>query len=265
MTAAQAPPVPQQTAARPRGSRGLWLAIGALIGAGVLIAAGIYVPRHFGTHADPNKAMFPSKTDSFSATNSATGNSTPASTDSSSQSASTPVVSLQGAGESVKVDANGNVSLEGPAGGIHVDGTTGSVTMSGKGRTVAVKPNRKDLSSGNPIPSRSAAQQAAPPQVNAVLAPPPGPSAEEIEKAEDEADKLNIRAAAATHSVDTLRQQQQAAGYNLRADIAASEERMQLYLSKGNEALKAEDLKSAKKYFDLADAELAKLEKFLGH
>ena len=40
---------------------------------------------------------------------------------------------------------------------------------------------------------------------------------------------------------------------------------MQLYLAKGNAALKAQDLKGAKKYFDLADAELTKLEKFLGH
>jgi hypothetical protein len=68
-----------------------------------------------------------------------------------------------------------------------------------------------------------------------------------------------------SHSIDTLRQQQNASGYNLRADIASSEERMQMYLAKGNAALKAQDLKSAQKYFDLADAECAKLEKFLGH
>jgi hypothetical protein len=244
----------------------VWLAIGAVLGVGVIIAAGMYVPRHFGTHADPNKAMFPSKSDSTSATNSApTGSGAAASPAETPAAPSSPLVSLQGAGASVKVDANGNVSVEGPSGSIHVDGTTGSVTSSGKSGTVAVKPQApqgKDLASGNPIPSRvaSAAQQA-----NAVPAPPPGPSAEAIEKAEDEADKLNIRAAAATHSVDTLRQQQTAAGYNLRADIAASEERMQLYLAKGNAALKTEDLKGARKYFDLADAELTKLEKFLGH
>jgi len=82
---------------------------------------------------------------------------------------------------------------------------------------------------------------------------------------EDEADKLNVRAATATQSVETLRHQQQAAGYDLRADIASSEERMKVYLDKGNNALKAQDLKNAQKYFDLADTELAKIEKFLGH
>ena len=86
-----------------------------------------------------------------------------------------------------------------------------------------------------------------------------------MSKAEDEADKLNVRAAAASQSVDTLRQQQIAAGYNLRADIASANERMQLYMSKGNAALQAQDLKNAQKYFEMADAELTKLEKFLGH
>ncbi|HKD64673.1 MAG TPA: hypothetical protein VKB40_11625, partial [Candidatus Acidoferrales bacterium] len=74
-----------------------------------------------------------------------------------------------------------------------------------------------------------------------------------------------IRANSVSHSIGTLRQQQNASGYNLRADIASSEERMQMYLAKGNAALKAQDLKGAQKYFELADAECSKLEKFLGH
>ena len=237
--------VPPPPVARPSGNRGVWLAIGAVLGVGVIIAAGMYVPRHFGTHADRNKAMFPSKSDSTSATNSAAiGSGSAASPAETPAAPSSPVVSLQEAGGTVKVDANGNVSVE---------------------AAKPQAPESKDLSRGNPIPSRAAAASAAAQQANAVPAPPRGPSPEEIEKAEDEADKLNIRAAAATHSVDTLRRQQTAAGYNLRADIAASEERMQLYLAKGNAALKAQDLKGAKKYFDLADAELTKLEKFLGH
>ena len=82
---------------------------------------------------------------------------------------------------------------------------------------------------------------------------------------EDEADKLKIRASTVSHSLDTLRQQQNAAGYSLRADMAAAQERMQVYLAKGNTALAAKDLASAQKYFNLADGEISKLEKFLGH
>jgi len=39
---------------------------------------------------------------------------------------------------------------------------------------------------------------------------------------------------------------------------------MQMDLAKGDAALKAKDLVNAQKYFDMADAEIAKLEKFLG-
>lgn len=82
---------------------------------------------------------------------------------------------------------------------------------------------------------------------------------------EDAADKLNIRAQTTSQSIDTLRHQQQAAGYDIRSDVAASEQRMQLYIAKGNDALKVQDLKNAQKYFDMAETELTKLEKFLGH
>ncbi len=244
---AAAPPPPPS--ARPSSSRGVWLAIGALLGIGVLIAAGMYIPRHFGTHADPTKAIFPAAGNSVAATDTST---TPNLSEPPATPAN-PTVSLQSDEGSLKVDANGSVALDSPKGSIHVDATTGSVTMSNK---TGAQGNR-NLAAGNPTPSRADA----PP----VPAPPPGPSPEEIAKMEDEADKLSVRAETATQSVETLRHQQQAAGYNLRADIASSEERMQLYMSKGNNALKAQDLKNAQKYFDMAEAELTKIEKFLGH
>jgi serine/threonine-protein kinase len=240
--------VPPAPVARPSSSRGVWLALGAVLGIGVLIAAGMYIPRHLGTHADPKKAMFPASGNGAPPDSSTANTNVPAAAPAANPAA--PVVSLQSDQGSLKVDANGNVAMDSPQGSLHVDATTGSVKISGK-------PSGKNLASGNPTPSRVEA----PP----VPQPPPGPSPEEIAKMEDEADKLNVRAATATQSVETLRHQQQAAGYDLRADIASSEERMKVYLDKGNNALKAQDLKNAQKYFDLADTELAKIEKFLGH
>ncbi len=232
----------------PSSSRGVWLAIGALLGVGVLIAAGMYIPRHFGTHADPKKATFPATTNATTTDSSAANANGPA-MNGPAMPASNPTVSMQGDQGSIKVDSNGSVAMDGPQGSIHVDATTGSVKMSSK--------SGKNLSVGNPPPAQA--------DVPAVPAPPPGPSPEEIAKAEDDADKLNVRAETATQSVETLRKQQVAAGYNLRADIASSEERMQVYMAKGNTALKGQDLKNAHKYFDLAEAELTKIEKFLGH
>ena len=126
---------------------------------------------------------------------------------------------------------------------------------------VAGKSKGATVSMSNPVSTGSGAQ----PQVDSAPPVPAGPSKEEIAKMEDDADKLNIRASTVSQSLDTLRQQQNAAGYSLRADIASAQERMQAYLAKGNAALAAKDLTIAQKYFNLADGEINKLEKFLGH
>lgn len=126
---------------------------------------------------------------------------------------------------------------------------------------VAGKSKGATVPMNNPVSTGSEAQA----QADSLPPVPAGPSKEAIAKMEDDADKLNIRASTVSHSLDTLRQQQNAAGYSLRADIASAQERMQAYLAKGNAALAARDLTIAQKYFNLADGEINKLEKFLGH
>ena len=222
-------------------SRGLWLAMGSLLGAGVLIAAGVYIPRHMKTHADPEQSSMPARSSTDSSTKPNSGADGPV-------SVTTPV-------GSVNVDDKGNVSVQAP--GVSVNATAdGNVNVTAPGTSVHA--SAKSKADGNPKPLREGGQAMAPPV-------PAGPSPEEIAKMEDEADRLNIRAATASRSMDTLRQQQQAEGYNLRGDIASAAERMQMYLAKGDAALKAKDMANAHKYFDLADAEIAKVEKFLGH
>ncbi|HXC46954.1 MAG TPA: protein kinase [Candidatus Sulfotelmatobacter sp.] len=222
-------------------SRGLWLAMGSLLGAGVLIAAGVYIPRRMKTHADPEQSNMPSQ-------------STKDSTAKPNGSSDAPV-SVTTPGGSVSVDGQGNVSVQAP--GVSVNATPdGNVNVTAPGTSVHA--GTKPKADGNPKPSRDGGQATAPPV-------PAGPSPEEIAKMEDEADKLNIRATTASRSVETLRQQQQAAGYNLRGDIASAADRMQMYIAKGDAALKAKDMANAQKYYDLADAEISKVEKFLGH
>ncbi len=238
MVVPQAPPTPappSPAAPRSSSSRGLWVGIGALVGAGALIAAGIYIPRKVFTHADPSKSAF---SPAAPATNPVPPSAAP----------NTPI-SVQGDKGSVTVDPQGNVAIQTPNGSVNTSATTGGVKISGKQHSK----NAADASN-----AAQDAQSAAPPV-------PAGPSPEEVAKVEDEADKLNIRGSTVSQSVETLRHQQQASGFNLRGDIASSNERMQLYLSKGNAALKAQDLTNAKKYFDLAETEITKLEKFLGH
>jgi hypothetical protein len=225
-------------------SRGLWLAMGSLLGVGVLIAAGVYIPRRMKTHADPQQSNMPSQSSTDSTAKPNSGTDGPV-------SVTTPM-------GSVNVDDKGNVSVQAP--GVSVSATPdGNVNVTAPG--ASVRTGTKTKADGNPKPLReggNSGQATAPPV-------PAGPSPEEIAKMEDEADRLNIRAATASRSVDTLRQQQQAAGYNLRGDIASATERMQMYIAKGDAALKAKDMANAQKYYDLADAEISKVEKFLGH
>ena len=260
-TPAGAVPPPSTAAAASR--RGLWLAIGALIGVGVLIAGGVYIPRHVGTHADPNKAMLPANSSNV-ATGGTNANSEAAPATDAATNPRAPIVSLESDKGSITVDANGNVSMQSPQGSMQVDAKTGAVRMSDNSGAAATavhaKPTGPAVSKGNLAPAGAGATQ-----TDSTPAAPAGPSPEELAKMEDDADKLNIRAATVSHSLDTLRQQQNAAGYSLRSDMASAQERMRAFLAKGNAALAAKDIVNAQKYFDLADREVSKLEKFLGH
>jgi serine/threonine-protein kinase len=186
------------------------------------------------THADPEQSNLPSQSTSESAAKPNSGTDGP--------------VAITTPAGSVKVDEKGNVSVQAP--GVSITATPdGNVNVSAPGTSVQAGANPKVDAKAKPP---------APPV-------PAGPSPEEIAKMEDEADRLSVRASSASRSIETLRQQQQAEGYNLRADISSAQDRMQVYLAKGDAALKARDLQKAQKYFDQADAELSKIEKFLGH
>jgi eukaryotic-like serine/threonine-protein kinase len=258
MAAAAAAPTPaamtMPAAAMATSGRGLWIALGAILGIGVLIAAGIYIPRRTHTHADPSQSAFPSGASSGSSSPGSGGSLQPAPPAvPPTTPAPVPPDSSAGAGgmaPSVPNTGAGDASGSATAG-------SGKESASGAGHAGR---------SGNPKPARGAqGGQSGGGNAQAAPAVPAGPSPAELAKLEDEGDKLSVRASTASQSVETLRRQQMASGYNLRADIAGSAERMQMYVAKGTAALQAHDTVNAQKYFDLADAEISKVEKFLGH
>jgi len=89
-------------------------------------------------------------------------------------------------------------------------------------------------------------------------------AAKELEELEDRMTPLAGRANAVKDSVEHLRQQQERAGYSLRQDISASLSSMERYMDNADAALKARSPEAAKKYMDLAEREIEKLEKFSG-
>jgi len=101
--------------------------------------------------------------------------------------------------------------------------------------------------------------------------PPPGPSPEEIaaqkklmDDMENEMDHLDSRAAAVESSLSALEQQQRQSGYGLRGDMVAARANMQTDLSKAKDALQSADTDRARKYLDMANHEIQKLEAFVG-
>ena len=89
-------------------------------------------------------------------------------------------------------------------------------------------------------------------------------AAKALEELEDRMTPLAGRANAVKDSVEHLRQQQERAGYSLRHDISASFSSMDQYMGRAEAALNSRNPEAAKKYMDLAEQEVEKLEKFFG-
>jgi len=91
-----------------------------------------------------------------------------------------------------------------------------------------------------------------------------GANAKEMEQLQDDIDHLAARAASVNGSLDRLKQQQAAAGYGLRGDMAEHQESMKINLSRAQDAAEHNDLAKAKKYYDRTTTDLEALESFLG-
>ncbi len=127
-----------------------------------------------------------------------------------------------------------------------------------------------------PVPSE-ATQKAPSSPAAATAAAPPAPPAKPVEEAnpapdnsaqlaelERQLDQLTSRVLAADASLQTLRQQQRAAGYDLRGDVAAKWESMKLNLAKAQQAWQAGDVARGKQYADQTETSVGQLERFLG-
>jgi hypothetical protein len=89
--------------------------------------------------------------------------------------------------------------------------------------------------------------------------------ADQLEELEKQADQLSSQATSVNESLDSLRRQQSAQGLSLRSDIASAQELMKTHLAKAQTALQNRDVVNAKKYLDLAEGDVTRIDKFLGH
>jgi eukaryotic-like serine/threonine-protein kinase len=222
------------------GHRGLYMALGAVIVLAILAAAAIYVPRRNRTQAS-DQAQTREKQKSADTSGEATGSTQ---TQSGDQSGQQP---MGGNGNDSQNQTTGGDGGSKPGGSI--DG--GVPTPTPPEPVLEPEPKKEPAHVKGPGPG---------PQ-------PPKPPAEDphlLEEAEQQVDSATSRAAAVNGSLDTLRRQQAAQGLGLRGDIASTQESMKIHLSRAQAALDNHDAKNAKKYSDQAEAELEKLERFLG-
>jgi serine/threonine protein kinase len=257
------PQAPPPAAATSGGHRGLYIALGAFIVVAVLFAAGLYLPSRIKTLAGAGKTPATSQPAGQADSSATTPSSTPPSTRDASTSApgaSTPsdpsAPSTAAAGSTTP--ASGAQSPQ--AGQTSTDNPNGTSAASSDAATPAAgssappTPPRKP--SSKPKKDTQAADAAAQAKAEEAAA------AEEAEKRYDDIDS---RSGAVSATLETLQKQQAAAGYGLRGDIVSAQQRMKTNLSKAQFSMQKQDTKSAKKYLDMAEAELQTIEKFLGH
>ncbi|MHB8502766.1 MAG: serine/threonine protein kinase [Candidatus Acidiferrales bacterium] len=270
------PPLPP-TAARSGGHRGLYIALGAFIVVAVLFAAGLYLPSRIKTLAGAGKNPSPPPQSQPADSSASTPPSTPPSNPSdasSATSAPSPATTTGSAAAtpgaqsspSAQWSPDGSAASATPAG--DASSSTSSAPASAgnspeppkKSSLRNAKKNSQSASQSqdtgqSPVTSSDTAQSS---QAQAEAAA----QAEEVEQKYDD---LDSRSAAASQSLDTLQQQQAAAGYGLRGDIVSAQQRMKADLNKAQYFMQNQDSKNAKKYLAMAEAELQTIEKFLGH
>ncbi len=258
----QAPP----PAATGSSHRGLYIALGAFIVVAVLFAAGLYLPSRIKTLAGAGKTPVPSRPADSSAT---TPPSAPPSTPSD------PATATSGASNTADPSsATSNAAAGSPTPSTGAQSTpSGQSTPDGSNASSTPAPDASSSnatsasSGGNPPqpPKKPSAKPKKDTQAADAAAQAKAAEAAEAEEVEHRYDDIDSRSAAVSQSLDNLKRQQAASGYGLRGDIVSTEQRMKTDLSKAQFAVQKQDTKSAKKYLDMAEAELQTIEKFLGH
>jgi len=132
----------------------------------------------------------------------------------------------------------------------------------------------QSLSGAEPAPDQSAAPDKS---KMARLNRPSGPTAEELaaraaleqqkkllDAMEIEDNQLESRAAAVESSLGALEQQMHQSGLGLRGDMVSARASMRSDMAKAKQALDGSDTERARRYLDQANAEISKLETFLG-
>ncbi len=248
---------------QPASHRGLYMTLGALIVLAGLVAAGVYIPRRSKTlaqNSEPAPASVPSTPGE------STAQSTPAQSP-DAQSANEAQMPAPQAPASAPSSSEMNQAAvpqqatPTPAPVAPEAASPGSAPSSAApSRPLAAHPRRPTSKSAAGQMGDSSAQGASAASASQAA----NDKANELDQLESQVDQLSSRAAAADSGLDRLQQQQAAAGYGLRGDIAARQASMKNNLAKAQAALEHGDVERAKRFQALAEADVEAIEHFLG-
>jgi eukaryotic-like serine/threonine-protein kinase len=273
----QAPqPIPPAVgvAAQQKSHRGLYMTLGALIVLVVLVVAGVYIPRRAKTSANEASATQQGKPAAPSPDATSSGNSVGGDM--------TKPQPSDGTGASPQNPGTANPSSSNPVtpppGDTQTPGSTGNTPSSGGDNGLASdskqaeqtptpdvkKPDKKHTQRKNPADTPATLQGSQEAAAGQGLPTPPA-SSDQLEELEKQADQLSSQASSVNESLDNLRRQQSAQGLGLRGDIVSAQELMKTHLAKAQTALQNGDAAAAKKYLDLTEGDVTRIDKFLGH
>lgn len=235
-TAYQMPPT-VIVAPQPSSHRGFYITLGAVIVLVVLVAAGFTVPRYLKARASSRQSVLPSQPQQIS-------NQSPAAAAPPAQPISSPSDSAPGlsVGNSVAAPASDPAAAA---------------------KAAAVAKHKRDQDAAAAAANQAAADAKA--QAEAQARAVEQARAAALAEAEHQMDQLNGRAASVKASLATLKNSMSQQGLGLRGDMVAAEARLDTDMQKAQQALDAQNPERAQTYIKQADAEVEKLEKFMGH
>jgi serine/threonine-protein kinase len=219
-------------AARASSHRGLYITLGAVIVLVVLVAAGFAVPRYLKARASGQQSALPQTSD---------------------QSPAAPV-------QAQPVSTPANPAPDSASGNAAASPATDPAAEA-KAAAAAKRKQAQDAAAAAAAQAAADAQAQAEAQARAVAEA----RAQALAQAEHQMDQLNGRVASVKASLGTLKSSMSAQGLGLRGDMVAAEARMDNDVTKAQQALDAQNPDRAQTYMKQAEAEVEKLEKFLGH
>ncbi len=232
------------------GHRGLYMTLGALTVLIVLVAAGFSAPRWFKTRASGGAASHSNRSEA-------------------AQLATETAGTQQVTPESSAVPSASDVGISNPPAvppPARQSGPDAALVTTSAAKPAKIKKLAAQPPSGQQVESQPGTQPSSGQQAESQASTQPSrPDPAQIAELDHEMDQITSREAAASASLDSLQRAQSAQGLQLRGDIVAAQQRMQTYAAKAQSALQAQDIEKTKKYLELMETELGKIEKFLGH